>query len=224
MAQNDELRRPIPQRNQEWAKKIAQNLAERKISPNKISYAGIGFAALSGLSFLFAGLSFELLRSFWLLLAACFIVLRLLCNMFDGMVAVEGGLGEKDGALWNELPDRIADSLILIGAGYGVAQGNQGGEWVGYLAAIAAIMTAYIREIGTRLGMNADFSGPFAKPQRMWVMIISCFIGMFEAFWNSNMFFVNFGIFIVAIGSLYTCFSRTKNLRNYLLNQSEKID
>ncbi len=221
MSDNDNLRRPIPQRNHEWAKKIAQKLVERKISPNNISFAGIGFAAMSGFCFIFAGLSFEFLRAFWLLLAAGFIVLRLLCNMFDGMVAVEGGLGEKDGDLWNELPDRIADSLIFIGAGYGIAQSHQGGEWLGYVCAIAAIMTAYIREIGTRLGLQADFSGPFAKPQRMWALLAACFWGLFEWAWGANLFGLQLALWVVAIGTLYTCYRRVKTLRNFLLNKDE---
>ena len=36
------------------------------------------------------------------------------------MVAVEGGKAEADGPFWNEFPDRIADILILAGAGYGI--------------------------------------------------------------------------------------------------------
>ena len=51
-------------------------------------------------------------------LAAVFIQCRLLCNLFDGMVAVEGGKGTPSGELFNDIPDRIADPLILIAAGY----------------------------------------------------------------------------------------------------------
>lgn len=37
------------------------------------------------------------------------------------MVAVEGGLKSPAGAVYNELPDRIADTLIIIGVGYGLS-------------------------------------------------------------------------------------------------------
>ena len=43
--------------------------------------------------------------------------LELLCNLLDGMVAVEGGLGGPTGPLWNELPDRIADSVFIVALG-----------------------------------------------------------------------------------------------------------
>ena len=50
--------------------------------------------------------------------AAAMIQLRLVCNLIDGMVAVEGGLGTKTGDVFNDLPDRLADVLLLAGAGY----------------------------------------------------------------------------------------------------------
>ena len=52
--------------------------------------------------------------------------LRLLCNLLDGMVAVEGGRSSPVGALYNEVPDRVADSLLLVALGYAV-----GIPWLG---------------------------------------------------------------------------------------------
>jgi phosphatidylglycerophosphate synthase len=56
-------------------------------------------------------------RPWGLLLAAAAIQLRLLCNLLDGMLAVEGGLKTPLGELYNEIPDRLADVAILAGAG-----------------------------------------------------------------------------------------------------------
>ncbi len=53
-------------------------------------------------------------RAAWLL-AACLIQLRLLANMFDGMVAIEQGRQSPLGELYNEIPDRVSDAFILIG-------------------------------------------------------------------------------------------------------------
>ncbi|WP_135451271.1 hypothetical protein [Tabrizicola caldifontis] len=78
------------------------------------------------------------LQILWLILASVSIQMRLICNLIDGMVAVEGGQGEKDGAFWNEAPDRLSDHLLLTGAG--IAAGNPG---LGALAAALAIATAY---------------------------------------------------------------------------------
>ena len=56
------------------------------------------------------------------LVAACCIQLRLLCNVLDGLLAIEGGLQTKSGAVFNELPDRLSDTVILVCAGYAVGE------------------------------------------------------------------------------------------------------
>ena len=71
-----------------------------------------------------------------LLVAALFCQFRLLCNLFDGMVAIEGGKQELDGPFWNEFPDRVADILIFVGVGYGVGQ-----PALGCTAAAFAVLT-----------------------------------------------------------------------------------
>ena len=67
-----------------------------------------------GMSAEFAGAE----RALMLVLAVAGIQGRLLCNMLDGMVAIEGGRQTKSGEIFNDLPDRIADALIFICAGY----------------------------------------------------------------------------------------------------------
>jgi phosphatidylglycerophosphate synthase len=90
--------------------------------------------------------------------AALGVQLRLLCNLFDGMVAVEGGFRTKSGEIFNELPDRFADAFILIGAGY-AAKEVQGGLVLGWSAAVLAIITAYVRTLGATAGPDSVFSG-----------------------------------------------------------------
>lgn len=214
---SDNLRRPIPQRERKWAKAISDKLVSLHIKPNWISAAGIGFAAISGVFLWLSGFSFGFLRTICLFFAGLGILFRLLCNMFDGMVAVEGGMGEKDGPLWNEVPDRIADVLILAGAGLGLEAANVGAAELGWTCAVLAMLTAYIREIGTRLGMAADFSGPFAKPQRMWVIGAACVIGMFEGMWSGNMIAMHIGIWVVCLGTGFTIFRRLKHVRDFLM-------
>ena len=56
-------------------------------------------------------------------LAAVCVQLRLLCNLLDGMVAIEGGKQSPTGMLYNEFPDRVADSLFLVALGYAAGCG-----------------------------------------------------------------------------------------------------
>src|SRR5690606_16857202 len=129
--------------NSRWAQAIARRMAVWSITPNQISQASMLAAALAGAAFWLAGQETGVPRVILLLAAALFCQLRLLCNLFDGMVAVEGGKAAADGPFWNEFPDRIADLLILAGAGYGI-----GLPELGFAAGAFAVLTAYVRELG----------------------------------------------------------------------------
>ena len=112
-----ENRRPLTSRDTAWAKRAATWLTGRAITPNQISIGAMGFAALGFLLFWAASASGPWLGGLCLLLAALMCQARLVCNLLDGMVAVEGGKGAKDGPFWNEAPDRVSDILFLVGAG-----------------------------------------------------------------------------------------------------------
>jgi phosphatidylglycerophosphate synthase len=158
-------RRPLASRRSAWAARLATWAVRRGLTPNQISRASVGFASAGLVLYALSPLGPGLLQALCLLLAAATVQARLVCNLIDGMVAVEGGQGTKDGPFWNEAPDRLSDLLFLVGAG--IAAGNPG---LGALAAALAIATAYLRELGRAEGFPPDFSGPFAKPQRMAVL------------------------------------------------------
>jgi phosphatidylglycerophosphate synthase len=196
---SDPDRRPLASRGAGWAKALARRLSDSDITPNQISQAGIGAAALAGgllwLSFGTEGT----LRAVLLIAAAVFIQIRLLCNLLDGMVAVEGGKGTADGAFWNEVPDRIEDTLILVGAGLAT-----GWAALGWAAAAMAILTAYVRALGGQLDAPTGFIGPMAKPHRMALMtgalVLACFEGMIG--WGT--FTIEAALWIVIIGGAIT--------------------
>src|SRR5258706_7251033 len=161
-------RRPLKSRGAAWARSLAAGLARGGGSPDIISAFSLTFAILGATLFFIAGTAAGVMRGVLLLLAALCIQLRLVCNLLDGMVAVEHGKGSSAGPIWNELPDRFADTLFLVSAGYAADLGGVHGAAVaGWLAAVGALICAYVRELGRGLGFPADFSGPMAKPQRM---------------------------------------------------------
>ena len=112
-----------------------------------------------------------MLRAWWLAAALC-IQGRLIANLLDGMVAVEGKRGGPTGDLWNEAPDRLSDAATLIGAGY--AAGSE--PALGFGAALVAVFVAYVRALGASAGAGQIFLGPQAKPQRMAVLTIACVV------------------------------------------------
>jgi phosphatidylglycerophosphate synthase len=189
-------------------------LVRAGMTPNQISVAGVLFAAIGGALFFLAGSSTSQ-PAFYLAGAAACIPLRLLCNMLDGMVAVEGGKQSKTGALFNELPDRFADCLFLVLAGFAARQGELGIE-LGWAAALLAVLTAYIRAFGASQGLKQDFSGPMAKPHRMWVLAITSLVGALESASGWPPQAITIGLAVIVIGSMITCLRRILHLHKAL--------
>src|SRR5689334_18937805 len=124
MADTDLNRRPIATRSSAWAQRLASALAKSSITPNQISMLSVLFAAVGA-----ALLAWAPTPAGLLLCAVC-VQLRLVCNLIDGLVAVEGGKGSIFGRIYNEFPDRVTDSVLIIALGYAA-----GWPWLGWLGA-----------------------------------------------------------------------------------------
>ena len=196
-------RRPIPSRSASWAILAARRLQRAGVRPNQISMLGVVLAALAAVCLILAGRSQDETRIVLLVVAAAAMPLRLLCNMLDGMLAVEGGLTTPSGELYNELPDRLADLLILVGAGYAIVEVPWGPE-LGWAAATTALLTAYVRTLGAAAGASHHFVGPMAKPRRMHVLIAACLLSAVETAvgWREGWVLVVALILIIAGGAV----------------------
>ena len=192
-------RRPIAARSNSLVQRFSAWLARAGVSPNGISLASIVFAALGAAALL------ELEASWGAWLCALAIVLRLLCNLFDGLVAVEHGRKTPTGVLYNEVPDRIADSLFLVALGYAA-----GLPWCGWLAALLAALTAYIRTLGGTVLGSQDFRGPMAKPHRMWLMVAACVLAPLETRFAGTGYTLRVAVLVIAAGSALTCWTRLR--------------
>lgn len=210
-------RRPLASRNTRWAQAIARFLAKRSVTPNHISQASMVAAASAGLAFWWAGHGEGVERTVMLLLAALFCQLRLLCNLFDGMVAVEGGKGAADGPFWNEFPDRVADVFILAGAGAGIELPE-----LGWAAAALAILTAYTRELGRSNGLPADFSGPMAKQHRMATITAAALITVLEPLWSGQDEILTIALMIIVVGCVITVLRRSWHIITQLKARASK--
>lgn len=186
-------RRPLKTRSKQWATRLASAVAKTGIRPNQISGLGILISILGAWILLQGG--------YWLLLGALMVQFRLLCNMMDGLIAIEHDKKSALGDLFNEVPDRIEDSLFLVAAGYAT-----GMPWVGWLAALLSVSTAYIRLLGGSLGFEQDFCGPMAKQHRMFVLTVSLIVGAFvpEA--------LRVGLGLIVVGAVFTFLRRLLRL------------
>jgi phosphatidylglycerophosphate synthase len=194
----DDNRRPIKARSTGWAKRITDLLVKRDISPNQISVASVLFALAGAVAL---NIDNGVIGS---ICCAIAIQLRLLCNLFDGMVAIEGGKQSDIGSLYNEFPDRIADSLLIVGLGYAIAQPE-----LGWFAALAAALTAYVRVFGGSIGLKQNFMGPMAKQHRMAVMTVGLLLNALEANVYDTHYVLLLTLVIIAIGAAATCVTRT---------------
>ena len=201
------VRREVSSRKKNWAKRIAASLARAGVKPNTISVLSIFFAAGSCIGLVLSSTISETQRIILFLVASILIQLRLLCNLFDGMVAIEWGLKTKSGEIFNDLPDRISDPLILVGAGYAVLHVRFGVE-LGWLAGILAVLTAYVRVLAGKLGASESFAGPMAKQHRMAVMTIALVIAAFGVKGGWYEYSIMIALSIVVLGSVFTIFRR----------------
>ena len=168
-------RRELTSRNQPWARQLSRRVAATGLTPNAISLLSLGFSAGAAWALAIAMNPGTAGRTavVCFLLAAAGIQLRLLCNLLDGMVAIECGKKSATGGIYNEAPDRLADVILLVAAGKGA-----GTLWgtslpLGWLA----VGMAYIGVLGGTLTGTQNFMGPMAKQHRMFILTMACLAG-----------------------------------------------
>ena len=151
-----------------WLTGVAIKL---RLSANAVSVLSVVFA-LGSAAAMVGTLYIEgwLHRGLWLA-GAIGIELRALCNLLDGMVAVRTGTASPVGELYNEVPDRLSDIAMLAGFGYAI-----GRPGLGWAAACAAVLVAYVRAQAAAAGAGQDYVGPMAKPVRMQLVAVGCLL------------------------------------------------
>ena len=114
-------RRPLATRGKGWVKAFTRFLLKTKVTPNQVSVMSVIFAVFASVCLYSTHYHFTL----WI------------------AAAVEGKLSSFNGDLYNEIPDRLSDVILLIITGY--ATQSQLGLQIDWLAATGSIMAAYIR-------------------------------------------------------------------------------
>jgi phosphatidylglycerophosphate synthase len=170
-------RRPIGEGFRATARFATALCVRLSIHPDAISYASIVAAAIAAFCFWKSG------AHPWLLLVApLFCYLRLWFNMLDGMVALASGKASWRGEILNDLPDRVSDVLIFVG----VAHSGWMNPFLGYWAAIFALLTAYVGMFGQAVGVQREFSGVMSKPWRMVTLHVGAWLALACYWWNDG--------------------------------------
>ena len=186
------------------ADRVVERLAARGVRPNQISLLGLGF----GLAAAVAVAASSGVSGRWhatiLVAAVAAMLLRLLCTVLDGVLAVRGNLRTPVGLLFNELPDRLSDLALFLAAGV-AASGLGIGPQLGWFAAVAALLAEYVRTLGVACGAAYHFEGPLTKQRRVAVMAVACLAAAFvppSLVSPDRLFAV--ALAVVAVGSVVT--------------------
>ena len=202
-------RRPLASRGWKISEKVARWLARHGATPNAISIVGMLCGILAGT--MFAMTSSAPHPWFFWVFGAVFVQLRLLANLYDGMVALLREVASPVGELFNEVPDRVSDAATLIGFGY--ATGSD--PVLGFVATIFAIFLAYLRAQGKVAGADQEFCGPMAKQQRMATITIAaivCAVIPVAGDWQIPMF----TLWVIIAGCIMTIVRRLQRITTTL--------
>lgn len=201
-------RRPLAIRKARVFVAMAKALLHLGVTPDQISWAGLFFALLAGLCLVGAGHQSGPARVWLFVASAALIELRALCNMLDGMVAIEGGKQTPWGEVINDFPDRFSDLFMYVGAGYSITLGSWG-PLLGWVAGTMAVLTAYIRVLTGALGLKQDFGGVMSKPIRMALLALTCLVAAFLAGQGGDGWTMALGLGVISLGSTITIAQRT---------------
>ena len=196
-------RRPIAGIFRRTADAATRFCVRQRIHPDAVSYLSILAAIIAAICFWKSG------DSRWLLIVApllCY--LRLWFNMLDGMVAVAAGKASRRGEILNDLPDRISDVIIFVG----VAHSGLMNPFIGYWAAIFAVVTAYVGLFGQALGVEREFGGIMSKPWRMVALSLGAWLEFLGYRPFAGFTILDCTCFIVIAGCVQTIVVRLKRI------------
>jgi CDP-diacylglycerol---glycerol-3-phosphate 3-phosphatidyltransferase len=188
------------------------------ISPNTISFCGVGFGALAGLSL--ATMSVGAVRG---LVVAALLVARLGCANLDGSVAREleagrvgrghvgdgNGSARRFGGVVNELGDRCAELAALAGCA-GAAVGGMPGWWLLGVTALACSAPSWVSLAGAAAGAPRVQGGPVGKTERCLLLVVIAAIGHVVPV-----------LYVLGIGSGLTAVVRVVRVRSLLMVSTE---
>ena len=151
-----------------------------RIHPDIFTYGALGLSVTAGYALYAAGSN----RA-WLWVVTPCVLVRLVLNLMDGLVARELKLASTWGEVKNEFGDRLADAAIFLGlcfAGYADAR-------LAALAIVLILCVSYLGILGKAIGGARVYGGVFGKGDRMIALalftlypIVTGNLGSYNAF------------------------------------------
>ena len=141
-----------------------------KISPNLLSIFGLILGIIAAV---FIGLNN-------LILAAVFLAVGAVADLFDGSLARKFGQETVFGAFLDSIIDRIQELGIFIGATYLlISKGNYDWAILPIVALGLSFLVSYSRARGEGLGIQTKDNGIVTRPERLLILIVGLITNQF---------------------------------------------
>ena len=173
------------------------------VSPNHITVFTIFFSLLIGY-ILFLAID----NSFWFIVVALGLLIRMMLNALDGMMANQFNLQSKLGEILNEIGDVISDIAIYFPFLYFEAIKS---EYV-ILFIFLSIINEFCGVLAKLISGSRRYDGPMGKSDRAFLVGIICIVLFFT---DSILIYLDYvliiAIFLILISSYFRI---TKALKN----------
>ena len=103
------------------------------------------------------------------------LLLRIVFNALDGMVAQATGKARAFGEVLNEMADRLSDLAILLG----IAVSSLSSLPWGVAASLPVVLSSYVGVLGKAVGAGRQYGGILGKADRMLYLGLACVAAFF---------------------------------------------
>lgn len=162
-----ESAKPKLRRRWQLLRRLTLLLMRFGVTSEAVAVTGMGLGILAGIAFMATGEVGRPVAAWSIGAGLC--LLRILAIRLDAMLQPVSSRQSREDEFYNELPERVSDATTLIGFGFAV----DSNPWMGLVAALSAIFSAYIRSLAiSRLG-GAQQAGPvlMSRTHRLFLLV-----------------------------------------------------
>lgn len=168
-----------------------------RIHPDIFTYSALTLSLVGAFALFWAGSN-----RVWLWLVPPCVLVRLLLNLMDGLVAREIGLASAWGEVKNEFGDRVADTAIFLGLGFG----GYAEVRLAALALALILCVSYLGLLGKAVGGSRVYRGVFGKGDRMISLALFTLYPLF----SGNLTSYNWYLALAVVAATVTIIQRLR--------------
>lgn len=178
-----------------------------RFHPNTITWLSLVFSVGAGFCYYKSSLKWTLF------LGIVFILLRIGCNLLDGMVARARNLSSSRGEALQEAIDRFADTFIMLGLIFSPS----GNVKLGIFVIAIMLISSYLGILKKAVGGVREFGGMLGKVDRLVLIICASIVQIFynKSIYGFSVFEILFILFI--IGGIITIIQRSLSIKRDII-------